>query len=296
MSKQISYLQHVLDTYPTLHVSTSQLLEDGFVNDILILNESLIFRFPRSAEGVMRMAREVAVLHAIQNQITFTVPHPIFCSRDQQTIGQVFMGYTMIGGEPIKRHLNTIVPGIACTQIAIQLATFLKELHEIKPVLNRLDLPNYMAGRREGLVEMYGQIRTHLYPLMRDTACASLTALFDQFLSTPLNFQCDTVLRHGDLNPNNILFDAHQQQVCGIIDFGSTGLDDPAIDLGMVASWGRSIWGDPFVETFLDKYQVSDRVRKRVQFYRAVLSLMAAFEGLETGDQETLAFSLAEYR
>lgn len=296
MSKQTIYLRHVLDTYPALQVSTSRLLEDGFFNDILVLNESLIFRFPRTVEGVMRLAREVAVLRALQDHVTLTVPRPAFYSQEHQTVGQVFTGYAMISGEPIKRHLNTIEPPIACTQVALPLATFLKELHQPKSVFVGLDLPDYVEGRRGGLVEMYRHIRTQLYPLMRDTACASLTTLFDQFLSDPLNFQCDTVLRHGDLNPNNILFDVQQQQICGVIDFGSTGFDDPAVDLGMVASWGRSIWGDSFVEKFLDTYQVSEPVRKRVQFYRVFLSLMAAFEGIETGDQETLAFSLAEYQ
>lgn len=242
------------------------------------------------------LARELAVLQAIQNKITLAVPQPTFFSPDRQTIGQVFMGYALIRGEPLKRHLRLVEPTIACTGVAIPLATFLRELHQAKHLVSNLDLPSYVEHRRDGLIEMYEQIRIHLYPLMRDDARISLTNLFDEFLDDSVNFQCATVLRHGDLNPNNILFNSGQQQICGIIDFGSTALDDPAIDLGMVASWGQSTWGEKFVATLLDKYQVTEPLLKRIGFYRTFLSLMAAFEGLETGDQETLKLSLAQYQ
>lgn len=68
MSKQATYLQHVLTVYPSLQGSTSRLLEGGFFNDVLVVNESLLFRFPRSSEGIICLARELAVLRAIRNR------------------------------------------------------------------------------------------------------------------------------------------------------------------------------------------------------------------------------------
>lgn len=42
MSKQATYLRHVLAVYPSLQVSTNRLLEGGFFNDILVVNDSTL--------------------------------------------------------------------------------------------------------------------------------------------------------------------------------------------------------------------------------------------------------------
>jgi aminoglycoside 2''-phosphotransferase len=71
--------------------------------------------------------------------------------------------------------------------------------------------------------------------------------------------EIERVLKHGDFGTSNILFDRQQRTICGMIDFGSSGLGDPAYDLaGLLSSYGEAFvkrcWRVyPEIESFMDR-------------------------------------------
>jgi aminoglycoside 2''-phosphotransferase len=289
------YLQRIRASYSDLEAKTTRLVDAGEFNDILIINEQIIFRFPTSPDGMWRLKVEVAVLGAMQEYISVPIPNPIYVSEDMETVGVAFMGYRMVPGEPLMNHLETLRAKGGHRQLAGQLAAFLRELHTFPVKSAGLEVPAHDRGRREALPELYQSFREHLYPHMRADARDLVTHQFDTFLSNPASFDYEQVLRHGDLGPGNILLDPQRGTISGIIDFGSAGLDDPATDLGFVSFWGASLLGRPFVEQLHSDYPVTESLLSRIRFFEVMIAMMIALEGLQRGERETFEMGLGQF-
>jgi aminoglycoside 2''-phosphotransferase len=295
MSKGKAYLQRIQGLCPDLEVKTIHLIAEGEFNDILVVNDTLIFRFPRSSDGTGRLRVEVAILKAIQGHVSLPIPNPSFVSEDMQTVGMAFMGYRMLPGEPLRDHLEAFKTEAACRHLADQLATFLRELHSFSVEAIGLELPVHDRGRHKALPGIYEHVREHLYPHMRPDARDLVTGQFDAFLNDPASFGYERALKHGDLGPGNILLDPETQAVSGIIDFGSAGLDDPAIDLGFISFWGESFLNKSFVEQLCGAYSVAEPLLRRVRFYKVMIPLWVALGALQGEDREAFKVALAPY-
>jgi aminoglycoside 2''-phosphotransferase len=102
------------------------------------------------------------------------------------------------------------------------------------------------------------------------------------------------VLRHGDFGPSNILFDAASRTISGIIDFGSAGLGDPALDVaGVMGPFG---YGEAFVRSIADFYPAVETFLDRARFYVGTFAVQEALWGLEHGDQGAFNSGISAYR
>ncbi len=82
MDKRQRYITRVYEVCPDLLVETITLDVEGQNNDILVVNDEVIFRFPNYDEGVKRLEIETAILTGIQRYLTtVSVPNPIYVSR-----------------------------------------------------------------------------------------------------------------------------------------------------------------------------------------------------------------------
>jgi len=138
--------------------------------------------------------------------------------------------------------------------------------------------------------DLFARIREKLFQYMRPDAREWTERHFETFLNAKERF--DLVLKHGDFGTSNILFDRQQRMICGVIDFGSSGLGDPAYDLaGLLSSYGeafvRRCWRVyPEIESFMD----------RVRFYQGTFALEEALFGIENGDPAAFKSGVEKYR
>ena len=143
MDKKSAYLLTIKETYPDLDVLSARLHNsDGQFNDVLVINDNLIFRFPRYEESVRDFLQEIEILQKLQGHVSLPIPNPVYISSGTRTVGEVFMGYKMLSGEPLFRDvLNAITDESILDTLAQQLADFLYELHHISSVTLGLALP-----------------------------------------------------------------------------------------------------------------------------------------------------------
>jgi aminoglycoside 2''-phosphotransferase len=143
----------------------------------------------------------------------------------------------------------------------------------------------------EEVADIFRRIRSKLFDRMRSDAQAWATAHWEDFLSDPANRRYRPVLKHGDFGPSNILFDRQNQRVTGVIDFGGSGLGDPAYDFAGLLSG----YGEGFIGCCAKVYPEITGFLGRIQFYRGTFALLEALFGIENGDDAALAAGLRQY-
>ena len=101
MEKVAHYVKQIRTNFPELGIVSAEINRDGQYNDVLIVNEALVFRFAKVPAAVETLRREVAILHHLQDRISLPIPNPAYVNLDTQVIGEVFVGYPMIPGIPL---------------------------------------------------------------------------------------------------------------------------------------------------------------------------------------------------
>lgn len=289
--RQTVYLQRIRQRYPDLPVEQVEYLEDaGQYNDVLILNHEIVFRFPRTRRVAEGLLVEKAILSRIQMAVPLPVPRPAFTSAGEYTVGQVFVGYYRIPGQPFTVEALSAVPQRHLRRrLAQQLGSFLKALHEFPTEYIGIELPEYDTPAY--WAEMYAGIQERLFPLMRADARQQIRQLFEKALSRPDRLAFEPRLRHGDFGPGNILYDPESVRISGIIDFSEAGLGDPAVDLA-----GLSLYGAEFLEDVFAVYPEMVGMAERARFYRSTFALQEALAGARDNDPQALEHGLSEYR
>src|SRR5687768_14318051 len=105
MSSTDAYLQQIQMAYPELSLDPTKIsVSGGQFSDVLILDQTLIFRFPKSPHAATELHRDIAILNALQGKLPLPIPDVLYVA--EQALGQLaFMGYPMILGQPLLREL-----------------------------------------------------------------------------------------------------------------------------------------------------------------------------------------------
>jgi len=291
MASRESYLSRILETAPGLQVRSVEFNERGQNSDIVVINGELVFRFPKYTQVLERLKVETAILSAIQGRVPLPVPTPTFVSLEGRQVGAALIGYRLIPGKPLWRELyRRIAEERTAGALAAQLGAFLKALHGLPPS-EVVDCVLPLMDTYDQCLDIYTRMRAKLFGYMRPDARRWVTRHFEGFLGEPGNFAYEPVLKHGDFGPSNILFSEETQEICGVIDFGSSGLGDPAYDFaGLLSGYGedlvrRCAIAYPEIESFLP----------RIRFYRGTFALLEALFGVENGDDQAFQAGIEQY-
>lgn len=288
MDKRTSYMQAIQEAYPDLLISSARLLTgEGQFNDIVLLNEELIFRFPREQESIPDLLQETEILKALQGRLSLPIPDPIYTNLGSRQIGKSFMGYKMLPGRPLFREvLHAITDEAILDSFARQLALFLHDLHGIPiPVLPAdLKVRNRLLDSRR----FYSDIQALLFQFMRPEARTMVTNHFESYFDNPRLHQYQPCLIHGDFGGSNLLFEA--DRITAVIDFSFAGLDDPAADIAAL-----STFGDPFFARIREYYLPGELMLERARFYRGTFALYEALHGFRSNDPEAFRSGMENY-
>lgn len=288
MDKQLAYLQTLAATFPELPIKTVTRLGAGQFNDVLLLNETLIFRFPKYVEGIQTLQNEVGILRSLRGHTSLPIPDPLYVNI-RGRVGEVFMGYPKLPGEPLWREiLEAIEEETVIQRLAAQLAHFLVDLHQFPVALLPPDIP--LREPVTEVKEMYRGIRTHLFPHMRAEARQGVRDYFETYLETPTLHAYTPALHHGDFGGSNILYDLEVQHISGVIDFGFAGLGDPAQDIAAM-----STYDERFFAQVCRFYPDVDTLLARARFYKGTFALAEALHGITHGDEAAFQAGMAEY-
>jgi aminoglycoside 2''-phosphotransferase len=286
----LEFTQSIQQIYPQLEIH-SIVAQDGQTNDVFIIDDQWVFRFPKIASGVALLRREIALLNHIAAYITLPIPSPLFVNLEIDSTAKAFVGYPMLPGKSLwLEEFRAIDDPNGLKRMAYQLGTFLRELHTIPLAsLQPFNLP--LTDQLTEWHELYQQIQSSLFPSMRADAQKQVAAHFESYFVDTKLHHFEAALRHGDFGTGNVLYDPATLTISGIIDFSATSIGDPAIDLA-----GLLNYGEDFCRHCYTVYPELELMLARVQFYQGTFALQEALLGLETEDMDTFMSGIQKYQ
>ena len=69
-----AYLHRIHAIFPTLAITSVHFNQDGMVNDVVIVNDQFIARFPKDEHAKERLSRESRILKLIKERVEMPVP------------------------------------------------------------------------------------------------------------------------------------------------------------------------------------------------------------------------------
>ncbi|WP_256992512.1 aminoglycoside phosphotransferase family protein [Paenibacillus sp. XY044] len=176
--------------------------------------------------------------------------------------------------------------------LAKQLVFFLVGLHSISGEKVSRDLNLNVRNPREEMYNLYDKIQYKLFPSIRKDAQKEISQSFETFLKGEALSNLGITLLHGDFGASNILWNPETSMISGIIDFGGSGLGDPAYDFAGIFS----SYGEDFFNMCINLYPNGTEIFERVKFYKSTFALQEALHGFENNDRQAFENGIKDYR
>ncbi|MEK7571253.1 MAG: aminoglycoside phosphotransferase family protein [Patescibacteria group bacterium] len=192
----------------------------GTQNAIYRLGKDMAIRLPRIPGAVSHINKEYLYLPKLAPHLSLSIPTPIAKGKPSNDYPWDWSIYAWLDGE---NAVDTITD---LHQAAIDLGHFVKELHDIAPTgghLCRRGKPLHIRDKetREAIALLEDIIDTN-----------AATTIWEKALSMS-QWELPPVWIHGDLHTDNML--TTHGRISAVIDFGSAGIGDPAVD--MMVAW-----------------------------------------------------------
>lgn len=259
------FLQKIKNDFPEFIWKKHRVLTHGFDHVIIVLDEKIIFRFPKDKEHKDEFQNEIQLLHYLKKQVSVGIPGYNYISKDKS-----IAGYDMVCGRELTLSRFRKLSASEKDTVAKQLAKFISTLHATpKSVIAKY---NVRTENQEKLYkELVHDTKKLLFPRLRKKDIQLIEEYFSKLKDT-LGHAYSNALIHNDLTWKHILWDANNKQI-NIIDFSDRAFGDPAIDFS-----GLLEYGVKFAEKVFRLYsgKKDEQILKRSQLYfkRIPLSIM----------------------
>ena len=265
--------------FPALPVRRVEPLGQGWDNTAFLVDQSIVFRFPRKASAVALLETEARALPRLAPRLPVNIPVPEWHGRPADSFPWPFLGHRLVPGE-IAADANLSVT--ERTALAPALAEFLARLHRIRD--SALELPPDLLDRAN-FTQRRPLLEQRLQVLVDHGHISDAAPWLEILRRTPESRAPRTpVPVHGDFYACHMLVD-NSRRLLGVIDWGDVHVGDPAIDLmalfGFLPAEARP--------EFLHVYGPIDQQTRSTARLRAAFHAVAvAWYGSQLNDQALL--------
>lgn len=237
--RRVRYL--IALAFPELTVRTIRPFGDGWANQAWLANESLVFRFPKTARAAASMLKEISLMPELANALPVPVPDFHYAApAGAPGHPWPFAGYPLVPGMPVARlGRDSLGPGFAAA-----VGDFLTALHGF-PVFRALALGVPGGTPRDWkahYTDWYLQTRELIQPYLAPAEQVQVDDFIGGFLRDDRNFTFTPVLLHHDLSDDHLLADPATGVLTGVIDFEDAIVGDPAFDFIGLARLGTQVF------------------------------------------------------
>lgn len=197
----------------------------GWDNRTFRLGERMIVRLPSAASYALQVEKEQHWLPRLAPQLPVPIPTPVAKGQPDSHFPWAWSVYDWLDGETMRD-----APIGDLTAFATDVAAFLSALQKIDSTGGPLPgQHNFFRGAAPGVYD--SETRQALAALRGKLDTVTATEVWETALAS--TWEKPPVWFHGDIAWGNLLL--RDGRLCAVIDFGTSGIGDPACDL--VIAW-----------------------------------------------------------
>ena len=252
---------------------------EGWDNKVYLINDKIIFRFPRRKIAVELIEQENKVLTKLPKFHSVHIPLPNYIGQPSARYPYPFHGYELIKGKPAYQAQLSEAERIASLNV---MANFLKQLHSIKEQQAIAFGAQKQPFDRTIVTKAVNTLSERVNKIIERKICDINFDLFQQEINTALQLQLpfdDMCLVHGDIDSRHMIFNAGQ--LVGIIDWGDMGINNKAADLEIIWDFYPSSCHKEFFKIYGEVDSITWQYARFLGLYSAFTHILY---GADIGD------------
>src|SRR6185295_3163728 len=95
-----TFTDKITSEFPEIKFASAKLITHGWDNNIIMLDDAFVFRFPKNDEYIKKFNIEVGLIKYLQKKSPIAIPNYAYLAKDR-----TFGGYPLIRGELLKPEL-----------------------------------------------------------------------------------------------------------------------------------------------------------------------------------------------
>ncbi|MBX4205446.1 MAG: aminoglycoside phosphotransferase family protein [Candidatus Doudnabacteria bacterium] len=266
MEKQF-YIDEIRKNYPNLKFKKIKIIDEGWNNTIVKLDNRFIFRFAKT-DNLFPLKDEIRFLDYFSKFSPLEVPKYIYVPERVN-----FAGYKMIKGDSLEFSKYHKLSPHQQKQIQSGLAKFLNAVHSI-PLKTARKFKIKNAWVFADAVKKAKKRAKIVAKKLSPGDKKKLSEYLDK-LSQSRHSYVKSVM-HQDFYEAHILYDFDKHKLAGIIDFSDVQIGDRAIDF-------RELWfyGKEFMDNIFNFYGSNDKsLRQRSWDWYIIISIDLMYYGI----------------
>ena len=234
-------------TFKDLKVESIEVLGSGYDSVAYLVNNEYVFKIKFSQNKKKGYEKEKAIYDFLNNNLNTNIKIPnieySYISDDLS-----ILGYKEIKGKFLNPKLYETLSNEEKQSLKQDIAKFLREMHN----LDTKEISNYTIDNKQNVLEEYELLRNTIYDRLTDIEKEYIENFMIKLNNTDI-FDDKKCLCHNDFSCNHLLLDDNNK-LCGIIDFGDSGIIDEYCDFIYLLEDSEEEIGHEFGEDILKLY------------------------------------------
>ena len=260
-------LETIRTHFPDISWELYEVFDNWWDNQVVMLDNHLIFRFPRNEYVKNIHQNEEKLLNLAGKYVDLSIPNYTLLTNDHSCVW-----YEAIAGIPMTVAIYQELPNDTKEYIQTQIADFLTQLHSIP--LDELGKIWY-THKKWGSEYFKNDFLTTCRHLFTDEEIDIVLNYINELNNLDSS---QKVLTHCDIQQKNIFIDDKLTHLTWVIDFSDAIIADPALDFGRLSEY----WED-FMNGVYKNYRWAkdDIFLDRALFYNKRLAIFMLTDAVQ---------------
>lgn len=240
-------IKNILEKKFNIEINSLDLIGEGYDSKAYLVNGEYIFKVKYSANKKKGYEKEKSIYDFLNQNLVTNIKVPnIEYSYISDEIS--ILGYKQIKGTFLTPEIYSTMSTEEQELLKKDIAYFLRQMHD----LDYTDINSYAIDNKQNVLEEYQLLKTTIYNSLTDIEKQYIENFMQRLDSTTI-FDGKKCLCHNDFSSNHLLLDENNR-LCGIIDFGDSGIIDEYCDFIYLLEDSEEEIGPNFGEDILRLY------------------------------------------